>query len=545
MLVNEGGALMRMPDLRSVVDRHALPVCLLLGLIGSLLMKQDASWDLQNYHLYNAWALLHGRLAFDLAAAGFQSYFNPLLDLPYYLLGTGPLAHLPRLVAALQGLWYGGMVFVLLRIATRLADLQGRAFGAGDLFAVLIGATGTMAVSQIGMSSNEMPLAMLVLSAVCLLLPLCAEDLIARPGRQVLLAGLLCGLAAGLKPTAIVYSPALMCALLAACVGRRGAWRLCLLFGVAALGGFLAAYGWWGWQLWSLTGNPVFPMFNQFFHSDWLPATSGTDPRFLPRSAAQWLFYPFYWVRENQWLVTETKFADPRYALATAALIVLAALAWFRRKRPEAGGRAVRMLAVFVVLAYVTWLRLFSILRYAIPIEALTGLLLLLATQGLLVVACKGRLRHAWLSWCMAGLFLASAGCSRYPSWWHVSYGDTVFDVRVPAVEPGSIVLLIGQPLAYVIPFIGDAQSDQFIGLTSFNQRAGNYRLNALVHEHLQVHKGAIYALLDGDASEGLKVLQQWLPGAQFTGKCAAVSSNLHSHQYDGVGMQWCKVLRH
>jgi hypothetical protein len=545
MLVDRGSALMRMPDLRSVVDRHALPICLLLGAIGSVLMRQDASWDLQNYHLYNAWALLHGRLTLDLAAAGLQSYFNPLLDLPYYLLGTGPLAHLPRLVAAAQGLWYGGMVFMLLRIAVRLADLQGRVFGAGDLFAVLIGATGTMAVSQIGLSSNEMPLAMLVLSAVCLLLPLCAEEPIARPGRQVLLAGLLCGLAAGLKPTAIVYSPALMCALLAASFGRRGAWRLCLWFGVAALGGFLVAYGWWGWQLWKLTGNPVFPMFNQFFHSDWLPATSGTDPRFLPRSAGQWLFYPCYWARENQWLVTETKFADPRYALAMAALVVLAALAWFRRKRPAAGSRAACMLAVFVVLAYAAWLRLFSILRYAIPIEALTGLLLLLAVQGLLVAVRKHRLPQAWLSWCMAALFLVSAGCSRYPSWWHVHYGDTVFDVRVPAVEPGSMVVLIGQPLSYIIPFIGDAESSQYIGLTAFNQRAGDHRLNSLVRERLQAHQGAIYALLDGDPAVGLKALQQWLPGAQFTGKCTAVSSNLHSHQYDGAGMYLCKVLRH
>lgn len=535
---------MRMPDLRSAVDRHALPICLLLGAIGSVLMKQDASWDLQNYHLYNAWALLHGRLAVDLAPAGFQGYFNPLLDLPYYLLGTGPLAHWPRLVAASQGLWYGGMVFMLLRIATRLADLQGRTFGAGDLFAVLTGATGTMAVSQIGMSSNEMPLAMLVLSAVCLLLPLCAEDPIARPGRRVLLAGLLCGLAAGLKPTAIVYPPALMCALLAACFGRRGAWRLGLLFGAAALGGFLAAYGWWGWRLWSLTGNPVFPMFNQFFRSDWLPAASGTDPRFLPRSAGQWLFYPCYWVRENQWLVTETKFADPRYALAMVALVVLAALGWFRRKRPEVGARAVRMLAVFVALAYVAWLRLFSILRYAIPVEALTGLLLLLAVQGLLVAVRKSGSPKAWLAWCMAGLFLVSAGCSRYPSWWHVKYGDTVFEVRVPAVAPGSMVLLIGQPLAYIIPFIGDAQSSQFIGLTSFNQDAGDHRLNSLVRERLQTHQGDIYALFDGDAPAALKALQPWLPGARFAGKCVAVSSNLHSHHYDGAGTQWCKVLR-
>ena len=28
---------------------------------GSLLLGQDANWDLQNYHYYNAWAWWHGR----------------------------------------------------------------------------------------------------------------------------------------------------------------------------------------------------------------------------------------------------------------------------------------------------------------------------------------------------------------------------------------------------------------------------------------------------------------------------------------------------
>ena len=39
-----------------------LAVCLICGLL-SLHMKQDDSWSLQNDHLYNAFALLDGRLA--------------------------------------------------------------------------------------------------------------------------------------------------------------------------------------------------------------------------------------------------------------------------------------------------------------------------------------------------------------------------------------------------------------------------------------------------------------------------------------------------
>lgn len=532
---------MRVRGLRDLVDRYGVAACLSFGVLCSVLHGQDASWDLRNYHLYNAWALLHGRLALDLAPAGMQSYFNPLLDLPYFLLGTGPLAHLPRVLAALQGLWYGGVAFVLLRIVVRLADLQGRTFGAGDLFAVLIGATGTMAFSQAGLSSNEMPLALLVLVAVYLLLPLCGMDPVARPDARAALAGLLCGLAAGLKPTAIIYPPALLCALLLACeVGNRP-WRMGLLFGGAALGGFLVAYGWWGWTLYELTGNPVFPMFNQFFHSDWVPAASGTDGRFLPRSLGQWLFYPFYWIRKGRNVVTEALFADPRYALAMLGLALLAALAWFRRGQPEPGRRSVRFLAVFVVLAYVAWLRLFSILRYAIPIEALTGILLLLALQALSGGVRKGTAPR-WLAWGMAGLFLLSAGCSRYPEWGHAKYASTVFDVKAPSIEQGSLVLVVGQPLAYIVPFISHAQSDRFVGLTWFNQQANGHRLDALVRERLRTHHGPVYALLDENAGEGLMVVHTWLPGAQFAGACGAVSSKLYHYARDGAGLRLCKI---
>lgn len=530
-----------------MVDRYGLPACLLLGALGSVLQKQDASWDLRNYHLYNAWAMLHGRQSLDLAAAGMQSFFNPLLDLPYYLLGTGPLEHMPRVLAGLQGLWYGGLVFVVLRIAVRLADLQGRAFGAGDLCAVLIGATGTMAVSQLGVSSNEMPLALLVLLAVCLLLPVCADDPTARSRRRAWLAGLLCGLAAGLKPTAIVYPPALMCALLAACGWRRRkAWQLGLLFAGAALGGFLLAYGWWGWTLYRLTGNPVFPMFNQFFRSDWVPTVSGTDRQFLPRGIGQWLFYPLYWARQNQRLVTEVRFADPRYAMGMLALVVLAATAWFRRRQAAAAGAgAVRLLAVFVVLAYAAWLALFSILRYAMPIEALTGLLMLLALLQVLPrrVRAGDAPRH-WPRWCMAGLFLLSAGCSVYPNWGHVRYADSVFDVRAPSVEPGSLVLVIGQPLAYIVPFIGGAPSSRFVGLTWFNQKAADERLGALTRERLRAQAGPVYALLNGNAAASLPVLRQWLPGARLAGGCVAIPSAMERYPRDGIGPQLCRVSR-
>ncbi|WP_158882083.1 hypothetical protein [Rhodanobacter sp. L36] len=521
-------------------------VCLLIGALYSLYKGQDADWDLKNYHLYNCWALLHDRLNIDLGAAGIQAYFNPLLDLPYYLLGTGVLKHLPRVLAALQGLWYGGLIFFLLQIAVRLSGLHGRSFGVIDLLAVLIGATGTMAMSQAGLSSNEMPLALLMLAGIHQLLPLCAAELPSRAWRHAVIAGCLCGMAVGLKPTAMIYPPALGLALLFALGARATAWRLSALFALGTCAGFLLTYGWWGWTLFELTGNPTFPMFNQWFHSPLMPANSGTDVRFLPRSTAQWLFYPFYWIRPSSGLVTESPVADARIALTLLAIVGLAAMAWLRRARPSTERRAVRLLTIFVTAGYVLWLGMFSILRYTVSIEVLSGLIMLLAVQELPGSQRADGSARRWPAWTMLCLFLLLAGSSTHPDWGHAPYADVAFDVHAPAVEPGSMVVLVGAPQAYVIPFIDRAQASQYLGLTNLTKRSQNHGITQATRERLLAYRGPTYALLRDDAGEYLAMLKQWLPGAKLT-DCSTIRSNLEHDQSNvdvSSNLRLCRLQR-
>ena len=60
---------------------------LLLCLAGgafSLAGGQDVSWDLLSYRLYTPFAVLNGRWGTDVIPAGIHTFFNPLLDIPYY-----------------------------------------------------------------------------------------------------------------------------------------------------------------------------------------------------------------------------------------------------------------------------------------------------------------------------------------------------------------------------------------------------------------------------------------------------------------------------
>ena len=103
---------LRIPPMKDLEERKfrkygAFAFVMLFALaFGALSVRlgQDANWDLKNYHLYNAYELLHGRLRLDLNAGGFQSLFNPLPDLPYYALALQLFPGFPRLVAFIMGL---------------------------------------------------------------------------------------------------------------------------------------------------------------------------------------------------------------------------------------------------------------------------------------------------------------------------------------------------------------------------------------------------------------------------------------------------------
>src|ERR1700691_250345 len=76
----------------------------------ALLLGQDANWDLRNYHWYNAYALLNGRYGFDLLPSQTPWFYNPALDVPFYLLA----AHAPAKIAGFALGILQGLNFILL-----------------------------------------------------------------------------------------------------------------------------------------------------------------------------------------------------------------------------------------------------------------------------------------------------------------------------------------------------------------------------------------------------------------------------------------------
>jgi hypothetical protein len=81
---------------------------------------QDTNWDLRNYHFYNPFAYLTGRMGHDVAVSHVATYYNPLLYIPFYYAVTGLP---PKAVGFILGLLPGFNILFLYAIARRVIDL--------------------------------------------------------------------------------------------------------------------------------------------------------------------------------------------------------------------------------------------------------------------------------------------------------------------------------------------------------------------------------------------------------------------------------------
>ncbi|MDR0535119.1 MAG: DUF2029 domain-containing protein [Puniceicoccales bacterium] len=371
-------------------------LCLAGGGIASLWRGPDHGFDNMNYHIYNAWALLHGRFGVDLYPADFRSYFYPILDIPYYLLSQECLPDSPRTVAFLMGIPAGILFLLCFALAWKfIGTLSVHGITPGwrlwhSTLATFLGMSGISIVLQVGYTSNEIPVACLVIGGMLAFLQSSK-----KPGVAGLLSGTMLGMATGLKLTAHVFVIPLLVCIFFFYPTWRERIRASIAFCAAWWVTFLAIFGWWGWTLYKMTGNPVFPAMNNLFKSDWIPHDAGMDNRFIPHDMKHILFYPFYWYKTA--CVTDGISTDIRFLFAytvaagSGISLLLRGLAksifsgtgfQFACKGENAGDktpaqavfkRSFFFITTFVVLSYIVWEFQFSTLRYAIPIECLLG----------------------------------------------------------------------------------------------------------------------------------------------------------------------------
>jgi hypothetical protein len=345
---------------------------------------------------------------------------------------------------------------LLFAIGLELAKARSTRHGPAAASIMAIAGLGApLAFAEIGSTMGDLTLSVPTLAGVLVALRSVAHPERRLATRGLVVAGLLFGVAAGLKYTFGLACLAAAGALLAG--PPRGLSRAAALAWLAAGGvpGFLVTAGPWMACLHTRFGSPLFPFFNGLFRSPFGGPASFRDGRWAFQSAFEALVWPFTQLG-SQAGMSEVPIRSWYLPMAWASLAFLIlwglrrALAGGPRTEDLAGGE--RWLLGFFVTGYAAWAIQFAYYRYLLPFE-------LLAPMVVMVALGRGIGRDGVRLGAIALVAVLMLGLSTkrfrglFAGWRVASY----FEVQLPPRSPevGSMVLLAGgAPTSYLVPFL-------------------------------------------------------------------------------------------
>lgn len=348
-------------------DTFIFAILLIFGMWLSAFLQHESNWDFSNYHYYNAFAFLNNRLNYDIVPAAVNGFFNPIIELPLWFY-VQYFNDNTNLIYALQGIWGGLMLFVFYKIYRLFFKLEGTLSYIVLCLSLLLTLSGEGVFWQYGSSSNEIPIAFLLLWGLYILL-----KMIKLPETQTLkkffAAGLIMGIALGLKQTAVSYCVAAGLMLIIGYKHLNKPYKSILLF---ALGGFIAYIvlnGWFMYKYWVLYGNPFFPFLNGVFHSPYFDDFNYRDTRYLP-PLKHFFIYPILWNFPG-YTIRELPFFDLRLMLVYLSIIgIFIWLAYKKKLKVFFETKPLdASLYLFITFSFLIWMAMFSILRYATVVE--------------------------------------------------------------------------------------------------------------------------------------------------------------------------------
>jgi hypothetical protein len=335
--------------------------CTLAAVLTTYHLGKDMAWDTLDYHFYAGFSALHDRFGQDYFPAGPQSYLNPYIFVPFYLLTSSGLTALEvgLFLAAVQSVLLWLVYELALAIAPPTKPATRLALA---LCAVTLALANPVLIGQLGSSFADVLTAAMVLAG-WLLLVLAART---PSAMRVVCAALVLGCASALKLTNALHAVSAGVMVLLIPGSWRNKLRYATLFALAGVAAFAAVAAPWSIRLAQHFGNPFFPLFNGIFHSPQFTTARIIQYRFIPTSVGAALLRPFAMVTPRNMVHVEQAAPDLRYALLLVAT-ALAALVWGWRRwhgntsRPETAirddsGRLLAVLGAGFLTDWILWL---------------------------------------------------------------------------------------------------------------------------------------------------------------------------------------------
>ncbi|MCR5261318.1 MAG: hypothetical protein K6C94_05715 [Candidatus Gastranaerophilales bacterium] len=420
-------------------------LCILAAGLVSCYVGPSSDWDLVSYHYYNAYAVLNNRIGYDFMPAGIQSYLNPVLDLINYFI-INIFRDNKNLVMFLLGIPLGFFYFSIYLISDLLfANISKDRVITFLLigFAVVVGSTECIIVAEIAKSYNDIHVSAMLLFSLYFCLKF-SQD----PRRKyIVYSGLLIGIACGCKltsaPSSIVlyilfpfFNPAKD-------IKQKLIDLSWLVFWSAFA--FFVVNGYWMWFIYKHFHNPFFPMFNAIFKSDLYSFVNYRDMHFVDITWRKIFFYPLFWSYHKDSFVFETPFYDFRHKLTYFACIFSPLLMYYRYKIKKAFSETDKMsvfIFAFAVLGYLIWIKTSGVIRYLMPILALSGVMMTMYISSIKFLSRK----------VLVCIVVALAFCVQWlyesPNLGSSKNNELITPPELE-IEDNSVVLILGKPLGY------------------------------------------------------------------------------------------------
>ncbi|MDF2690688.1 MAG: hypothetical protein K0S29_543 [Gammaproteobacteria bacterium] len=505
-------------------DLSILVFFLILYAYIGMALGQDVNGDILNYHYYNGYAFAHGYLSYQNLFPGMlQNYFNPLLDAFNYLVIL--VFKKPIVIAAIESAFSAIATFFLYKISALIFKAYAPEKRLFYICAVLlIGMTGVTCITQVGSMMNDAQAAAFVMAAFYF----AAKSLLAIEDKRfksnAIIAGILMGLATGLKLTSAVYWPALALAGLFYFQSNRRRILFAGMIILAGLLGFLLVNGWWMWGLQQHYGSPFFPLYNKLFHSPFMPDFSYKDKRFDVGGLIGALVLPFRLMHLNN-LVVETNYPpikDWRLAIVFS-LTAVAFLRYFVLKvqhKTFANSVLIFWMALFL-LAYFLWAFQFGIFRYAIPLLLLSGLCTVLLYDEVVP-------DFAFKNEALGLILLVILLSTHYTNFLRQDFGKQFIELSgVKPIPNNSMVLMSSSSQSFVAAYFPrqiEWVSLVFVYDNSYSAEAilGS---NTFAKNSIAQHQGPIYILAENDSEVPAEQAAQYYH-YHIAKDCQTLSSN-------------------
>lgn len=350
----------------------------LISIISVFVCYSEYNVDFFNYQYYNVWAFFNNRYNIDFLAADFRTYWNPYIDFIQYFLVNNFNNHkfLYVIASTLDDIL---ALFLVYKISDKILsfNLKNR-----NLYLIMIVFyvifSPIMFIISCDCTRNDMFFTDLVLISFLLFLKVFNQN---KDNTKIFcLTGFIMGIGIGLKLTSAIYGLTFLLCLIFLHKSFKNPVKNISLFLTSMIFAFFIVDGYWLFKIYSLFKNPLFPVFNNIFHSPYADLDnfySGDYECIRPHDLKTFLLYPFLWGKYLPYGFLQRSW-DLRYAINIVCIFILAFSCLKKYYLPVKNRNFLYFLLIYCFISYEIDVYLFGLYRYISATSLLFGLVLFL-----------------------------------------------------------------------------------------------------------------------------------------------------------------------